>query len=151
MLDLIVRWLPPGGTALDVGCGGGRMLSALEKRGVAAFGIDPYVHGVAGIRCLAAEEMDELSRTFDLVYARYTLHHLDAPGRFPAKARSVLRPEGILLIVDWAKGARTGVQETYFAPSTVARWVREAGYEVLSEELRARTMVIVASPHHPRS
>jgi len=37
---------------------------------------------------------------FDLVYAHYALHHFDAPPRFAEKARLVLYPGGVLLIVD---------------------------------------------------
>jgi SAM-dependent methyltransferase len=146
MLDLIARWLPPGGKVLDVGCGSGRMLAALTERGISGFGIDPYARDSQRCRRLAAEEMDRLSELFDLVYTRYTLHHLDTPQRFPRNARSVLRPEGVLLIVDWVEGARTGVPEGYFALQTVVRWVREAGFQVVRDEVWGESMVIVAKP-----
>jgi SAM-dependent methyltransferase len=103
-----------------------------------------YVRGVEGCRRLYAEEMGELSEPFDLIYTRYALHHLDWPRRLPENARAVLRPEGVLPIVDWAKGARTGIAESYFALDTVARWVREAGFQVLAEAVREQSMVIVA-------
>jgi cyclopropane fatty-acyl-phospholipid synthase-like methyltransferase len=77
MLDLIVRWLPPGGRVLDVGCGSGRMLAALAEHGIPGMGIDPYASRTGRCWRLAAEEMDELSELFYLVYTRYTLHHLD--------------------------------------------------------------------------
>jgi len=146
MLDLISRWLPPGGRVLDVGCGSGGMLAALAERGIPGVGIDPSASDGERCRRLAAEEMDRLSELFDLVYTRYTLHHLDAPRRFPRNARSVLRPEGVLLIVDWVAGARTGVPERYFALQTVVRWVREAGFQVVKEEVREQSMVVVAKP-----
>lgn len=122
------------------------MLAALAERGIPGFGIDPSARDGERCRRLAAEEMDQLSESFDLVYTRYTLHHLDAPRRFPRNARSVLRPGGVLLIVDWAKGARTGVPEGYFALQTVVRWVRKAGFRVMREEVRGQSMVIVAKP-----
>jgi SAM-dependent methyltransferase len=107
MLDLIAKWLPPGGSALDVGCGSGRMLAALAERGIMGYGIDPYVRGGERCRRLSAEEMCELAESFDLVYTRCTLHHLDWPRRFPENARAVLRPGGVLLIVGWAGSARS--------------------------------------------
>jgi SAM-dependent methyltransferase len=91
--------------------------------------------------------MDQLAERFDLVYTRYTLHHLGAPRRFPEKARSVLCPDGILLIVDWVKGARTGVPERYLALQTVTGWVRwvgtHAGFQLLCQDVRGQSMVIV--------
>jgi len=143
MLDLITTWLPPGGRVLDVGCGSGRMLTALAERGISGMGIDPYSSDTKRCRRLRAEEMDQLTERFDLVYTRYTLHHLDAPQRFPEKARSVLRLGGVLLIVDWIKGARTGVPERYLAPQTVAEWVRGAGFGLMCEEVHGQSMVMV--------
>ena len=145
VLDLIVGWLAPGGKVLDVGCGSGHMLRALAERGVTGLGIDPYAGEIKRCRRLRAEEMDQLPELFDLVYTRYTLHHLDAPHQFPAKARSVLRPGGVLLIVDWIEGAQTGVPERYFASQTVARWVRKAGFQLLCKDVRQQTMIIVGT------
>jgi SAM-dependent methyltransferase len=158
MLDLIAAWLPPGGTVLDVGCGSGRMLAALAERGISGVGIDPYPSHVQACRRLRAGEMNRLAERFDLVYTRYALHHFVAPQRFPKQARSVLRPGGVLLIVDWIEGAQTGVPERYLAPQAVAGWVRGAGFDLMGEELRGQSMVIVgklpppgreASEKHP--
>jgi SAM-dependent methyltransferase len=143
MLDLITTWLPPAGRVLDVGCGSGRMLTVLAECGISGIGIDPYANDTERCRRLRAEEMDQLTERFDLVYTRYTLHHLDAPQRFPKKARSVLRPGGVLLIVDWTKGARTGVPERYLAPQTVAGWVRKVGFQLLCEDVHGQSMVMV--------
>ena len=148
MLDLITTWLPPGGRVLDVGCGSGHLLTALAERGISGIGIDPYAGNSERCRRLRAEEMDQLAEQFDLVYTRYTLHHLGAPQRFPEEARSVLCPGGILLIVDWIKGARTGVSERYLALQTVAGWVRgwtppHAGFQLLCEDVRGQSMVVV--------
>ena len=143
MLDLITTWLPPSGRVLDVGCGSGRMLTALAERGISGIGIDPYASDAERCRRLRAEEMDQLADRFDLVYTRYTLHHLDAPQRFPEKVRSVLCPGGVLLIVDWVRGARTGVPERYLALQTVAGWVRKAGFQLLCEDVRGQSMVVV--------
>jgi SAM-dependent methyltransferase len=141
--ELIVAWLPPGGRVLDVGCGSGRMLSALAEQGISGMGIDPYASDTGRCRHLRAEEMDQLTEQFDLVYTCYALHHFDAPQRFPEKALLVLRPGGVLLIVDWVEGARTGVSERYFALQTVAGWVREAGFNLQLEEVRGQSMVIM--------
>ena len=143
ILDLIVEWLPPGGTVLDVGCGRGGMLAALAERGVTGMGIDPYGCNAEHCRPLRAEKMDQLAERFDLVYTHYALHHFDAPPCFPEKARSVLSPSGVLLIVDWVEGARTGVPERYFATQMVAGWVNEAGFSLMCQEERGQSMIIV--------
>ncbi|MFW6115834.1 MAG: class I SAM-dependent methyltransferase, partial [Chloroflexota bacterium] len=66
--ELIVSWLPPDGRVLDVGCGRGDMLLALEQRGIPGMGIDPYADEDGRRRRLRAEEMGQLGRSFDLVY-----------------------------------------------------------------------------------
>jgi SAM-dependent methyltransferase len=143
MLGLITTWLPSGGRVLDVGCGSGRMLKTLVARGISGMGIDPYASDTERCRRLRAEEVDQLLESFDLVYMRYTLHHLDVPQQFPHKARSLLHPGGVLLIVDWVEGARTGVAERYFPSQAVAGWVCEAGFQLMCEDVRGQTMVIV--------
>jgi SAM-dependent methyltransferase len=148
ILELILAWLSPDGRVLDVGCGSGRMLAALAEHGISGIGIDPYASDTERCRRLRAEEMDQLAEQFDLVYTCYALHHFDAPQRFPEKALSVLCPDGLLLIVDWVEGARTGVSERYFAPQTVAGWVRGAGFNLQLEEARGQSMIIVGGLQH---
>jgi SAM-dependent methyltransferase len=143
MLNLVTAWLPPGGMVLDVGCGSGRMLATLAERGISGMGIDPFPSKTERCRRLRAKEITQLAERFDLVYTRYALHHFEAPQQFPGKARLVLRPDGVLLIVDWIEGAKTGVPEQYFAPQAVVGWMREAGFDLLCQEVRGQSMVIV--------
>lgn len=49
----IQRWthlLPPGGTVLDVACGGGRHLRWLQARGLRATGVDRDAQALAGLQ-----------------------------------------------------------------------------------------------------
>ncbi len=147
---LILELLPPNGRVLDVGCGGGHMLRALAKRGVEGVGIDPRPYGSSPCRRLRAEEITELYERFELVYAIHALHEFDAPGRFPSQARKVLRAKGILLIVDWVRGAKTRVRERYLAVDTVAGWVVDAGFDMLRQEIRGQKMILVGRLPAPR-
>ena len=72
---------------------------------------------------------------------RYTLHHLDTPRQSPRKARSVLCPGRVLLIVDWVGGAQMGVAEWCYEPQAVAGWVCEAGFQLLGKDVRGQSMV----------
>jgi 2-polyprenyl-3-methyl-5-hydroxy-6-metoxy-1,4-benzoquinol methylase len=143
VVEVIVELLPSGGRVLDVGCGGGHILRALARRGVKGTGIDPHPYGGAPCQRLYAEEMSTLGEQFDLVYTLHALHEFETPEQFPREAREALRPGGVLLIMDWAKGARTGVRERYFAIETVAEWMADAGFDILRQEVRAKTMILV--------
>jgi len=50
VLGRVTRTVPKGGTVLDVGCGTGRILTALRRRGYRAMGVDPVDHVVAMLR-----------------------------------------------------------------------------------------------------
>jgi SAM-dependent methyltransferase len=139
---LIVELLPSGGSVLDVGCGGGHMLRALARRSVKGIGVDPRPYGGAPCKRLLAEEISTLGEQFDLIYTLHALHEFDAPERFPRGAREVLRPGGVLLIMDWVRGAETGVRERYFATEAVAGWMADAGFDMLRQEIRGQTMIL---------
>lgn len=98
------------GTALDVGCGEGRLLEALAPHMEHVIGIDsdPDACRRAAARCVPedgvevrAEGFDEVGGRFDLITMVAVLHHLDLE---PALERSkhLLAPEGRLLIVGLA-------------------------------------------------
>jgi SAM-dependent methyltransferase len=105
-------------------------------------GIDPHPYGGAPCQRLHAEEISTLRKQFDLVYTLHALHEFDTPERFPREAREALRPGGVLLIMDWAQEARTGVRERYFAIETVAGWMADAGFDILRQEVRGQTMIL---------
>jgi SAM-dependent methyltransferase len=149
--DLIQTLLPTGGTVLDVGCGGGHTLAVLADRSMSGVGVDPYPHG-GEVPCwrLRAEEIGTLEERFDLIYTVYSLHHFDAPRQFLREAKRILRPTGVLLIVDWVKGAKTSVQEHYFATETIARWMATVGFDLVRQEVREQTMVIIGRHATPQ-
>ena len=144
VVALIVEHLPPGGRVLDVGCGGGHMLATLARRGVQGTGVDPYPCG--GVLCerLRAEQIGSLQEKFDLIYTLYALHEFGAPARFLTQARQVLRPAGVLVVVDWVRRAKTGVRESYLAIETVAQYMTDAGFNILRQEVCGQTMILVA-------
>jgi 2-polyprenyl-3-methyl-5-hydroxy-6-metoxy-1,4-benzoquinol methylase len=150
VVELIVELLPSGGRVLDVGCGGGHILRALARRGVKGMGIDPHPYGGAPCQRLHAEEISTLGQQFDLVYTLHALHEFEAPEQFPKEAREALRPGGVLLIMDWAQEARTGVREKYFAIKTVAGWMADAGFDILRQEVRGQTMILAGRLPVPR-
>jgi len=142
VVELIVELLPTSGRVLDVGCGGGQTLRALARRGVKGIGVDPHPYGSAPCQRLYAEEISTLGEQFDLIYTLHALHEFDAPERFPKAARKVLHPGGVLLIMDWVRGAETGVRERYFATETVVGWMADAGFDMLRQEVRGQTMIV---------
>lgn len=143
VVKLIVELLPSEGKVLDVGCGGGHILRALARRGVEGIGVDSYPYGGAPCRRLCAEEIGTLEQQFDLIYTLHALHEFETPEQFPREARKVLRPGGILLIMDWVRGAKTGVRERYSAIETVVGWMTDAGFDVLRQEVHGQTMIVV--------
>lgn len=54
----------------------------------------------------------------------------------------MLQPGGVLLIMDWVRGAKTGVRERYFAIETLAGWMADVGFETVRQEVRGQTMIL---------
>jgi SAM-dependent methyltransferase len=102
LLDLLP---PPGGLALDLGCGEGRVGRVLQKLGYAVTGVDaaptmvqlaasygPAPPAVVG-DAAALPFRDEI---FDLVVAYMSLHDMDAMPQAVAETARVLKPGGRL-------------------------------------------------------
>jgi ubiquinone/menaquinone biosynthesis C-methylase UbiE len=92
-----------GRRVLDVGCGTGRLLSALAERGARAWGIDPSPEMVAEARkrgsakVARAEQLPFKEGWFERAVLWLTVHLLDRPRAF-AELRRVLATDGRVVI-----------------------------------------------------
>jgi ubiquinone/menaquinone biosynthesis C-methylase UbiE len=103
-------------TLIDLGTGTGRILAMLSPSAEQAYGIDSSREMLAiaraniersGLRHAQVRQADIYALPFanataDLVTIHQVLHFLDDPARALTEARRVLKPDGRLLIVDFA-------------------------------------------------
>jgi ubiquinone/menaquinone biosynthesis C-methylase UbiE len=74
--------------------------------------------------------------SFDVVLIHQVLHFLDDGARAIAEAARTLRPQGRLLVVDFAPHDLEFLREEHahlrlgFAPDTVEQWMKAAGLDV---------------------
>ncbi|MEA2595647.1 MAG: hypothetical protein QOF01_2116 [Thermomicrobiales bacterium] len=98
--------LTPASAVLEVGCGTGNYLLALQNRlGCRCVGVDPSTQMLSTARRRGdqvtfvqgrAEVLDVPDASFDLVYSVDVIHHVaDRPAHF-REARRVLKPDGRL-------------------------------------------------------
>ena len=95
--DLLARHVR---TALDVGCGTGKVALDLSRRGVRTLGVDPdermaavaVRHGV-DVEVGRFETWDDAGRRFDLITCGHAWHWID-PATGPDKAARLLRSGG---------------------------------------------------------
>jgi ubiquinone/menaquinone biosynthesis C-methylase UbiE len=78
--------------------------------------------------------------TADLVVLHQVLHFLDEPARAIAEAARILRPQGRLLVVDFAPHELEFLREAHahrrlgFAAEAVEQWIAQAGLAPLRHE-----------------
>jgi SAM-dependent methyltransferase len=129
--------VPDGAEVLDVGCGIGRTTRLLRERlpgptRIVALDADSDLLGVARDRSDSsgpvdltyregtAEDLPYEDDRFDVVYARFLLTHLPAPGDAVEELRRVCRPGGIV-----------AAQEPDFA--SLGTWPPSSAYETIRE------------------
>lgn len=108
LADRLLPGLPPGppGRLLDVGCGSGQMLLALQVAGWDGHGIEIDGHAVAAARAAGLAnvrtgdllEADYAPESFDAVRFWHSLEHLRSPRAHLLAAHRVLRRGGSLTI-----------------------------------------------------
>jgi SAM-dependent methyltransferase len=131
-----------GERVLDVGCGAGHTALAFAPRVERVDALDltetmlEQTRKAAGERGLGnvhtqrgdVEAIPFADRDFDLVTCRLCAHHFKNPGRALAEIARVLKPSGLLLLVDIVS-PETGVEDTFLNavellrdPSHVRDW-----------------------------
>ncbi len=134
---------------LDIGTGTGRMLEVLAPAVERALGIDTSREMLAVARvnleraglkngAVRLADMYQLplpDASFDAAVIHQVLHYADRPDAAIAEAARVLRPQGILVIVDFAPHALEFLREQHahrrlgFRDSEIAQWFIAAGLE----------------------
>lgn len=112
-----------GVSALDLGCGTGRMAARLLQAGHPVTAVDFSENMLAaaaknapGAELLQAELADApeklAGRQFDCIYAAYSLHHLPDEEKYALldKLRTFLNPEGVIIVGDVSFPDRAGLE-----------------------------------------
>ena len=147
LLEIIAAEAPRD--LLDIGTGTGRMLEVLGPRAVHALGIDQSREMLAVARVnleraglgngiVRLGDMYQLPLAdagFDAVVIHQVLHYADRPAAAIAEAARVLRPGGVLVLVDFAPHALEFLREEQahrrlgFSDAEIADWCGAAGLE----------------------
>ena len=137
---------------LDIGTGTGRILEILAPRVERALGIDQSREMLSVARVNLARaglengsvrlgDMYQLAvpdSSFDAVVIHQVLHYADRPAAAIAEAARVLRPNGVLVLVDFAPHGLEFLRDEHahrrlgFADAEVAEWCRAAGLDPTS-------------------
>jgi SAM-dependent methyltransferase len=145
---------PGASRLLDVGSSSGSYLARMQELGWEPWGVEP--HAEARARALerlrvpedrifhgSAEDADFPAESFDLVTMSHVLEHLYEPKAVLKRVRGWLRPEGRLRV--WVPNLASFESKVFgrfwtgldlprhlfhFTPSTLARMLRDAGFDV---------------------
>jgi 2-polyprenyl-3-methyl-5-hydroxy-6-metoxy-1,4-benzoquinol methylase len=91
---------------LDIGCGQGKFLGSMARRGWTVMGVDfdpaavEAAHRLYGVdvRLGTVDTMIATGITFDVVTASHVIEHVPDPIAFLSKCRSLLRPGGRMIL-----------------------------------------------------
>jgi len=142
-------------TLLDLGTGTGRMLELLGPQIERGLGLDLSLDMLslararldrAGLKHCSVRQGDiydlPLPRdSFDVVIVHQVLHFLDDGGRAIREAARVLRPQGRLLVIDFAPHDLEFLREEHahlrlgFAVETVTQWMEQAELEFVAHRV----------------
>lgn len=160
--ELVQRGFLARGSALDVGCGTGELLSVLARDGWDVLGIEPHrafsdyarqTHRIE-VRTATLQEADLGGMTFDLITLYHVLHHLGRPLELLEMLSRRLSERGVLLLevpnfnqyrarlIDAWRAIRGLAGSAYFfqtphlyyfTPNTLRATLRQGGFRPLVE------------------
>jgi 2-polyprenyl-3-methyl-5-hydroxy-6-metoxy-1,4-benzoquinol methylase len=93
---------------LEIGCADGELSRALEADGYEVVAIDPAAPDGPPFQRVRLEEYGGEPATFDAVVASLALHHVPDLDSAAAKIARLLRPDGRLILAEFAKERLAG-------------------------------------------
>lgn len=114
--ELLAAWLckknslSPGAKLLEVGCGRCEFLYGFKKQGLHVTGVDisPFAQKSAPdldihLADVSRERLPFADESYDIVYSKSFIEHMDNPEQYFEQAYRVLVPEGqcLTLVPDW--------------------------------------------------
>lgn len=103
-VDLLGRYITPGGSVLDYGCGNGSFLLAAARAGYACQGTEHDEVAAqkaslnAGVPVMVAARLEAHLGSFDAIHLGDVLEHLPDPSETMGRLRSLLKPAGVFLV-----------------------------------------------------
>ncbi|WP_158639202.1 class I SAM-dependent methyltransferase [Elioraea rosea] len=144
------------GRFLDIGCGLGSTVRAFADAGWDALGVDADpatkpVHEEFGIASRIGQvETLDLEGGWDIVHSAHAIYFVTDPMAFLARARSVLRPDGLLAItiadvMAWDDSTEPAYVHTFFPTGqSMAYAITLAGFRVVATR-RAKGSIHIAA------
>lgn len=100
--DFILGQLPPPPTrVLEVGCGDGRLATAMHGAGYDVTAVDPVAPEGPIFRAVRFEDLAEQPAGYDAAVASLSLHHVEDLDVVLDKIRRLVRPGGRVAIVEF--------------------------------------------------
>lgn len=120
--------MKPGMTMLEPGCGRGEFLESFRKQGLNVQGVDISKEAQllaknfpVSICNVEKEALPFADNSFDIVYSKSFIEHLNDPSLYFSEANRVLKPGGLLLtlVPDWESNYKTYFDDfTHRSPFT---------------------------------
>ena len=139
LYQVLAQTIAPGFKILEVGAGGGLFIKKLANnfKDSSFFAVDPYLEQSRRDNVyfynLKAEQIINLKERFNIIFAKFCLHHFSNVPLFFQQAWHILNDKGICIILDWKKGTNTGIIERYFSLEEAAS-LMQRNFAVLSRQ-----------------
>ena len=157
----VERHRPGGGRILDVGCGAGFFLRALDAARWDRWGVEISSRSAAAAARHVGEGRVTVGRladaphdasSFDVVAFWASLEHVSAPRGDLERAKEILVPGGLVVVqvpnIESYQARRLGGDwfaldlprhRTHFGPKTLARLLAETGFDLVETRFRSET------------